>query len=115
DALDVRLNGTGLGQGFSAIINAGSSSSGLQYNFVISTTHANGTGIFLGLGADALANIPAFYHVAPFWGHLSAEGAARIEFPSGSLPPGIDADFIFFLQDASDQLVSRTLVLEFDT
>jgi Concanavalin A-like lectin/glucanases superfamily/Lamin Tail Domain len=115
DVLDVRLNETGLGQGLQAIINAGGAAAGDTYNFLISIGHAGGNGPFFGLGPDALANIPAFYNIPPFAGVLDAQGSGRIDFDPGILPPGIDADFIFVLQQPGGAVSAVTRVLEFDT
>jgi hypothetical protein len=115
DILDVRLNETGAGQGFSAIINAGSSAANLTFNFLVSTTHSSGVGPFFGLGGDALSNLFLFYNVPPWSGVLDANGSARIDLNPGSLPSGVDADFLFVLQDPLGSVVRRTAILEFDT
>jgi hypothetical protein len=113
--IDVRVNATWSGTGFQAIINA-PSQSGATWNFLVSTVHSNGLGILLGLGSDALVNFPMFYNVPPFSGTLGFNGSGRIDFPSGTLPLGaINADFVFLLQNASGAILTRTLVLEFDT
>jgi hypothetical protein len=116
DRFDVRLNETAAGQGLQAIINAGPALTISKYNFLVSSTHSNGLGPFFGLGADAFTNLPVFYDVPPFSGFLDYAGSGRIDFDPGSLPPGVNADFIFVLQDpGTSALLLRTLVLEFDT
>jgi hypothetical protein len=112
--LDVRLNTTGFGLGFQAIIIAPWFYAGNQYGFVVSFTHSNGQGPIMGLGFDVFSNFAAFYHVAPFYGVLNSNGSGRIDFDPGTLPPGIHADFIFFTENASG-IQQMTRVLEFDT
>jgi hypothetical protein len=114
DGLDVRLNHTGLPGGFQAIINGAALGGGNIHNFLVSATHSEGLGIFFGLGPDALANLPLYYNVPPFSGPVN--GSARIDFNPGTLPPGVDADFLFVIQNpTTGAILRRTLVLEFDT
>lgn len=114
DVYDVRLN-EGVGDGLEVVLNAGGSAAGMTYSFAFSVGHANGIGPFLGLGFDALFNFLNFYGVPPWTGTLDALGGARFGLPSGSLPPGVDLDCVFLLQDPSGLLVARTYVLSFDT
>lgn len=115
DVFDVRVNETSLGQGFQAIMNAGSATAGYTYNFLVSIGHGLGVGPFFGLGADALVNLPLFYNIPPFSGLLDAQGSARIDFDPGSLPVGLDADLVFVLQQPGGAIVALTYVLAFDT
>src|SRR4029078_7227914 len=111
----VRLNETSLGQGFQTILNAGAPASGYTYNFLVSIGHNSGLGPFFGLGADVLVNLPLFYDVPPFSGLLDAQGSARIEFDPGSIPAGIDADFVFVLQQPGGAISAVSHVLAFDS
>jgi hypothetical protein len=115
NSFDVRLNETGLGQGFQAIMNAGPAGSSQTWNFFVSIGHSGGVGPFFGRGPDAIANFPLFYNVPPFSGSLDAMGSARFELNPGTFVPGIDADFIFIRQLPGGALAARTLVLAFDT
>jgi hypothetical protein len=115
DVYDVRLNETGLGNGFQAIMNAGPDAAGQTFNFLVSLGHNVGTGPFFGLGGDALANLATFYNVPPFSGVLDAQGSGRIDLDPGLIPPGIDADFIFVRQLPSAAVAALTYVLAFDS
>jgi hypothetical protein len=113
--LDVRLSdGAGTG-GISIIINAGLAYANHKWSFFVSGGHLNGLGPFFGLGPEALANWMVLSQAPPWFGFLDARGSARLDLPPGTLPPGIDTDDIFILQDPAGGLVLRTAVLEFDT
>lgn len=113
--LDVRLNETGLGNGLTVIINAGASHSGKRWSFLFSPGHLNGTGIFFGLGADALANWLAISNVPPWSGFLDGRGSARLDVAPNTVPAGLQTDDIFIIQDSGGGLDLRTLVIEWDT
>lgn len=113
--LDVRLNGTDLGGGLTTILNAGPAAAGYRWSFTLSSGHLNGTGPLFGLGAEALQNYFILYNLAPWFGFLDAQGSARLDFPSGSVTPGLQTDDVFILQDLSGQVVAITDVLEWDS
>lgn len=115
DELDVRVNGTAAGGGMTIVLNAGSGSAGHKFSFLYSIGHLNGTGPLWGLGADALNNWAAI-HSSPFFSkNLGVNGEARVDLPSGALPPGLQADVIFILQDAAGLFTKRTAIIKYDT
>ena len=114
-SFDVRLNGTPTGAGITAIMNAGPAYAGYRWSFTYSLNHLDGNGPFFGLGADALTNYLQLSQTPPWFGTLDAQGSARLDFPSGSIPPGVDTDDMFILQDPAGNIVRVTDVLEFDS
>ena len=113
--MDVVLNGTPGGGGITTIINAGPAFAGYKWSFTYSVNHNQGTGPFYGLGADALPNYLYLSQTPPFFGFLDANGSARLDFNSGTIPVGIDTDDIFILQDPAGNIVAVTDILEFDS
>ncbi len=111
--IDVRANGTWAGGGTTVIINAGGQAAFSPHYLFFSYGHADGGGVFFGLGMDALTNWHAFAGAAPFAGLLDAQGSTRWDFPSGWLAPGFELDAIFYALTPGGQLV-RTKVLAFD-
>ncbi len=113
--LDVRLNSTRTGGGLTMIINGGSAHAGRMWTFAFSGGHLNGTGPILGLGPDAVNNWLVTSVTPPWFGVLDADGSARLDVPGGSVPPGLQTDDIFLLQDATLNFVHWTKVLQFDS
>ena len=74
---------------------------------------SNGTGPFLGLGADAPTNWVNLMGVSPYFGTLDSNGSARYDFPAGSLPPGLGLDCLFYVTNGVSLRLTR--ILEFDT
>lgn len=115
DVLDVRIHETSAGEGLTIILNGGSAAAGFLYSYFFSLGHASGTGPFYGLGQDAITNWLIVLATPPFSGVLDGRGSARVDLPSGALPPGVDVDCIFILQSAAGALQRRTAILEYDT
>lgn len=115
DALDVRLNETGRGDGLAIIINAGAAYSGHKWSFLLTAGHLGGQGPFFGLGAEALQNWLVFSVSPPWFGFLDARGSARVDLAPGTLPAGVGLDTLFILQDPGGALSAQTRVLAFDT
>ena len=114
--LDVRFNDHALHGGHSMIINAGPANAGMKYSYLVSISHSQGVGPFLGLPLDAITNWVALNNVFPFGANLDANGAHTIHLPPvTSLPPGFPADIIGILQGPGGILLEQTKVIEFDT
>ncbi len=113
--LDVRLNSTRAGGGLTMIINGGPEHAGKTWTFAFSGGHLDGTGPILGLGPDAVNNWLITSVTPPWFGVLDADGSARLDVPGGSVPPGLQTDDIFLLQDANLNFVHWTKVLQFDS
>lgn len=111
--LDVRVS-EGESNGLTLLINAAPSHAGEQWAFLMSGGHLNGTGLYWGLGPDSLANYINLM-TAGFFGNLDAQGQARKDFAPESLAPGLEADLVFLLLDANNNVITRTQVIEFDT
>ena len=113
DPFDVRINDACLGGGLQVIVNAGTAHAFDYYNFLLSFENNQGTGSFLGLGADAL---DIYYSLQVFFATLvlDANGSARIDLPVAPLP---QMEFIFLLRDGAPggPLIARTMVLDFET
>jgi hypothetical protein len=113
--VDVRVN-DGPGGWLSIIIDAGPDRGGDRWSFLPSFGHLYGQGPLVGLGADAYANWLLFSVTPPWFGTLSPSGAARVDLTRPAVPPGIQADLIFILQDpATGALTSWTKVLMYDS
>jgi hypothetical protein len=80
----------------------------------MSTTRSFGQGPVHGLGHDALSGLTP-NGTTTWWSYLDARGSARLDLPPGSLPPGLQLDLVFGLQDSAGVFTSLTKVLEFDT
>ncbi len=115
DKLDVRLNATGLGGGFTCIINAGPQAAGKRWSFFFNAGHLDGQGPFFGLGSEALPNWLMLGNTPPWFGFLDSRGSARLDLPPATFPSGLQTDGMFILQDAAGGLVRRTTVIEWDT
>ncbi len=117
--LDARLHETGVPGGMTIILNAGSDHAGEKWTYAFSLGHQLGTGPVLGLGADAVNNWLFTISTPGLYGVLDSMGSARLDFPPGTLPPGIQTDGIFFLQPNTGNLfepfITQTRILEFDT
>lgn len=113
--LDVRFHESPLGDDLRMILNAGASSAGRFYSFFLSAGHQNSAGPFFGLGLDALLNWQIVLASPPFSGNLDNRGSARVDLAPSTLPPNLDLDLMFILQEPTGSLVSRTAILEFDT
>jgi hypothetical protein len=113
--LDVRLDETGRGDGMAIVINAGAAASGGRYSFLFSLGHIQGNGRFFGLGDDALINWLMVLVTPPLSGFLDAQGSARVDLPPLSLPPGLQADCIFVLEQPPGWLAALTPIVEYDT
>jgi hypothetical protein len=113
--LDVRLHSTVGGGGLTMIINGGPTNEGLKWSFLLSGGHLNGAGPLLGLGADAFANWLIFSTTPPWFGNLDSRGSARLDAPSGILPPGVAFDTIFLLQRPDGVATTLTKVLQYDS
>ncbi len=117
--LDVRLNATPYGTGITAIINAGPEHAGEKWSFTFSYGHILGAGPILGLNSEAVNHWLTISMTPPFTGVLDQFGCARLDFPTASLPPGVDTDDLFLTQ-ANDgnplsPIVLLSPILEFDT
>jgi hypothetical protein len=112
DVYDVRVN-EGVGDGLTAILNAGVVSANHGYSFFLSQGHLNGEGPFFGLGSDALLNWIALRLVPPFSGTLDGLGSARFDFPAGT--PGLQFDCVFIVQLPNGVVSKRTLIVQYDT
>jgi hypothetical protein len=113
--LDVRLNATGVGGGLTMIMNVGPEHAGSLWTFAFTHGHLEGTGPILGLGPDALVNYVILSMTPPFFGVLDSKGAARLDVPSGTLPPGVATDNIFLIQNNTGAITRITAILEWDT
>jgi hypothetical protein len=117
--LEVRLNATPYGAGITAIMNAGSDHAGEKWSFTFSGGHIQGSGPILGLGSEAISNWAILSTTPPFFGVLDSRGSGRMDFPSGSLPAGLDLDVIFLTQVNDGNPLAQILlispILEFDT
>ena len=111
--LDVRLH-SGLGGGFTLILNGGAERSGNLWNVFFDLGHLEGQGPLLGLGPNALNNGIWASTTPPFFGLLDAQGSARLDVPSGTIAPGLALDFIFILVDGF-QISVITPILEYDS
>ena len=88
----------------------------LELDLLVPQLTRQGLGPFFGLGLDALFNFGLLYGVAPWSAVLDAEGSARIDLSPGTISSGLRTDDIWFLQDpVTGDLISQTLVLEYDT
>lgn len=106
----------GAGGGLTFIWNAGGAAAGGTVTTLISLVHSNGAGPFFNLGADALTNFLTFGNLPPFQVTLDALGSARFDLSPASIPPGIDADLIAILMNATGTaVVGLTPIVEFDT
>lgn len=116
---NVVLNDTPYGGGITAIMNAGGDHAGERWTFTFSFGHLQGAGPILGLNTEAVSNWLSLSATPPFFGFLDASGSARLDFPGGSLPPGVDTDDLFLLQpNNGDPFAPFSLIspiLEFDT
>ncbi len=117
--IDARLHETAVPGGMTIILNAGVDHAGEKWTYAFSLGHAQGTGPVFGLGLDAINNWYFTITTPGLFGVLDTMGSARLDFPPGTLPPGIDTDGIFFLQPNTGNLfepfITMTNVLEFDT
>lgn len=115
ESFDYRINAGPIGGGFHIIVNAGPTAAGHRHSIFLSFLRANGTGPFLGLSADALANWTALNPFDPFGGTLDGRGAYRFDVPAGFLPAGFPVDIVAILQDPFGQVVGITKVIEYDS
>lgn len=113
--LDVRLNATGLGQGMTAILNAGMARAGYSWTLAFDVGHYEGQGPIFGLGPNAINNLILASTTPPFFGTLDNWGSARFDFPAGSVPTGIMIDTIFLLLNPQGILIHYTPILEYDS
>jgi hypothetical protein len=116
--LDVRLHETGLGNGLTLIVNAGSSRAYARFDLLFSLHRAFGQGPILGLDFDAIAHFVNYSipGVPPFGATLDSGGAYRFDLPPGSTPAGIASDNVAVVEDLSNPALALvTRVLEFDT
>lgn len=112
---DVRWNATAGGGGLTLVMNAGQDHAGALWSFFWNLGHLDGQGPIAGLGANAILNWQVTATTPPWFGALDDEGRARVDLPTGSLPPGLALDAIFVLQDPTGPLVARTGILEWDS
>jgi hypothetical protein len=98
------------------IVNGGPEHAGEFWSYSATLGHLYGTGPLLGLGPDAINNYLLLTSIPGLSGILNSDGVARTDFPLGFLPPGVQLDQIFFLNDLSNgQVTSQSPILMFDT
>ena len=90
-----------MGGGLTAILTAGGDRAGQKWTITFSIGQPEWSRSVAGYGFDFIDNWLFLSVTPPFFGFLDANGSARVDLPAGSVPPGIQADFAFILQDGA--------------